>query len=178
MDGSVSSPAPPAPSSSEDDKGAVEPASSLTRLAPAPLFSSSLSSEDGEKGVELANGRKRQAAAAFSLVVEPASFSVRLAPAPPFSSSFSSEDGERGVELQLAPTALDRRTELLERQAQVKALLAQSSAWRDRRRRFWPAGTGRDRRAPMKRTRRPANASFVPPVASDSFGYLSYRNTK
>ena len=48
--------------------------------------------------------------------------------APPFSSSFSFEDGERGVELQLAPTALDRRTELLERQARVKALLAQSSA--------------------------------------------------
>ena len=50
----VSSPAPAPPSSfSSEDKRAVEPASSLTRLAPVPPFSSSFSSEDGEKGVEL-----------------------------------------------------------------------------------------------------------------------------
>ena len=55
------SPAPPSSSFSSEDGRAVEPASSLTRPAPAPPFSSSLSSEDGERGVELLLERQAEA---------------------------------------------------------------------------------------------------------------------
>ncbi len=67
------SPAPP--SFSSEDERAVEPVSS-----PAPPPSSSFSSEDGEGGVELANGRKRQAAEALLAEERKRQVAAALAP--------------------------------------------------------------------------------------------------
>ncbi len=131
------------------DGRAVEPASSLTRLAPVPPFSSSLSSsEDGERGVELLESKSmlkiscslcHQLFSDLSSLREHMEWHERLyyeeiSPAPPSSSfSFSSED-ERAVEpasslTRLAPAPPSpprtaRGVELqLERQAE--ALLAE-----------------------------------------------------